>query len=152
MDRKRRVSPFVAALVGSLVSLMAAGPATAANGAEVYNANCAACHQPDGAGIPGLAPPLRSGLWKRLGKRSPDYIAGVMISGLVGLPLDGQRYGAAMPPWAHMTDAELVAVGNFVLQKLNGAKPVLAEAVVKEARKASPDVHALKQLREGGSS
>jgi mono/diheme cytochrome c family protein len=150
MGRARRVSSFVAALAGFLASLMAAGPATAANGAEVYTANCAACHQPDGAGIPGLAPPLRSELWKRLGKRSPEYIAGVLISGMVGLPLDGQRYGAAMPPWAHMSDAELAAVSNFVLQKLNGTKPAVAEAVVKEARKTSPDAHALKQLREGG--
>jgi mono/diheme cytochrome c family protein len=146
---RRSGSP--ASIFAVLVALAATGTAEAANGEQVYVENCAACHQPDGSGVPGLAPPLRGELWKRLGGRSAAYLAGVLVSGMVGVPLDGQRFGAAMPPWAHLSDPELAAVGSYVLQKLNGGKAGLGVAAVKEARKASPDVTALKKLREGGA-
>ena len=123
--------------------------ASAADGEQLYASNCGICHQPDGAGAPGVAPPLRSELWQRLGPRSPRYVAGVLVSGLVGMPIDGQLYGAAMPSWAQLSDVELSVLGTFVLQKLNGAKLKVPEATIKEARAAPLDVASLKQLRDG---
>src|SRR5262245_39834719 len=54
----------------------AAAPAAAANaaldGAPIYAARCAACHQPTGAGLPGVFPPLAGSEWRseerRVGK------------------------------------------------------------------------------------
>jgi len=135
---------LVAALIAASLNT-----ATAANGEQLFTNNCGICHQPDGAGAPGVAPPLRSDLWQRLGSRSPGYLAGVLVSGLIGMPIDGQSYAAQMPPWAQLSDAELSAIGTFILQKLNGRKLELTAATVKESRAATPDVARLKQLRDG---
>lgn len=153
--RRNNRSQLVAAALLAACAAGGAAPAVlhaAPTGAEVYEANCAACHLPDGAGVPGLAPPLKSDLWKRLGARSTAYIAGVLVHGMVGVPLDGQRYGAAMPPWGHLSDEEIAAVGNFVLGTFNGIKGKVKPAEVREARKAPADPGLLKLLRDGGAS
>jgi mono/diheme cytochrome c family protein len=124
--------------------------ATAANGEQLYANNCGICHQPSGAGAPGVAPPLRSELWQRLGSSSPRYLTSVLVSGLIGMPIDGQSYAAQMPSWSQLSDAEISAIGTFVLQKLNGMKLKVPVATVKESRAAAPDVGGLKQLRDGG--
>jgi len=121
----------------------------AAEGEQLYAANCAACHQADGSGVASLAPPLRSDVWRRLGAKSSVYLASVLVSGLVGVPLDGQRYGAAMPPWSYLSDAELAAIGSYVLQTLNGEKKGVSTTSIREARDANRDNEMLKQLREG---
>ncbi len=138
------------ALLPALVTSLACSTAAAETGAQLYANNCGICHQPDGAGAPGVAPPLRSELWQRLGARSPGYLAGVLVSGLVGMQINGQSYGAAMPAWTRLSDAEISAIGNFVLQKLNAMKVNVPEGTVKETRAAAPDLVALKRLRDGG--
>lgn len=139
-------------LIAGAVALLMTGSAVAADGQLLFATNCAVCHQHDGSGIAGLAPPLKSGVWQRLDGRAGPYLAGVMLNGLVGVPLDGERYTAAMPPWAHLSDADLGAIGGFVLEKLNGAKRGLDEATVAAARAANRDHAALAALRaEEGS-
>jgi mono/diheme cytochrome c family protein len=131
---------------------LAAGSAVAADDQQLFVVNCAVCHQADGSGIAGLAPPLRSDVWRRLEGRAGVYLAGVMLSGLVGVQLDGQLYTAAMPPWSHLSDAEIAAIGSFVLRKLNDEKSGLDAATVAEARAANRDNAALKKLRAGDDS
>jgi mono/diheme cytochrome c family protein len=143
-----RIDVVSSILVGVLCSVNA----LAADGAQLFADNCAACHQADGAGFAGLAPPLRTDLWRRLGSRSRTYLASVLVSGLAGVPLDGARYGAAMPSWAQLSDVELAAIGSFVLQKLNGEKQGLNAAAIQQARTANRDNRALQSLREGGDS
>ncbi len=134
-----------------LAMVMAAAQAVAGDeGEQLFATNCAVCHMADGAGSPQLAPPLRSELWKRLGTRAPDYIASVMISGLVAVPLDGVRYAAAMPPWIQLSDTQLAAIGTHVLKKFNGTKTAVTAAQVKRARQAAPGVAELKAMRNGG--
>jgi len=65
------------------------------------------------------------------------------------MQIDGQSYGAAMPAWTRLSDAEISAIGNFVLQKLNGMKVNVPEGTIKEARAAAPDLITLKHLRDG---
>lgn len=132
-------------------ALLSAGTAAAADGEKLYATNCGVCHLADGAGTPGLAPPLRTDLWKRLGAKAPGYLAGVMLTGMVGVPLDGQRYGAAMPPWGQLSDAELAAIGTYVLQKLNSQRMSVDAGTVKKVRETGGTYASLKTLRDGGT-
>jgi mono/diheme cytochrome c family protein len=146
MTRTRLAS----AALGFAMVLSASRAAAGDEGEQLFATNCAVCHMADGAGSPSLAPPLRNELWKRLGAKGPDYIASVMISGLVAVPLDGVRYAAAMPPWSQLSDAQLAAIGTHVLKKLNGTKTAVTAAQVKRARLAAPGVAELKAMRSGG--
>ena len=111
-------------------------PASAAEigGAHLYQRDCLACHQADGAGLPGMAPPLRSDSLKRLGSRAGVYVASVLLNGLSGVDLDGGFYPGPMPAWAALTDDELAALANHVLE-LNGLTPTLTATQIVELRR-----------------
>ena len=142
---------LASAVLGIAMWLAAAQAAAGDDGERLFETNCAVCHMADGAGSPQLAPPLRNELWKRLGARAPDYLASVMISGLVAVPLDGVRYAAAMPQWLQLSDVQLAAIGTHVLKKLNGTKVAVTPAQVKRARDTAPGAAELKAMRSGGS-
>lgn len=105
----------------ALMLVAAASWAEAQDGKAIYDANCAACHQPDGAGAVGLAPPLLGTLGKRVaspaGRR---YVPGVVVSGLAGkLESKGVVYNGIMPNWQQFSDDDLAAVVNYVLATYN---------------------------------
>jgi len=137
-----------------VTSLTSASVAVAADGESLFNGVCAACHQLHGAGSPGLAPPLANkGLWSGLGASAPSYLQGVMLAGMSGaIEVDGQKYlGLIMPPQDRMTDAELAAIGNYILGTLNGVGGAsLTEASVGRVRAAPPSHAALREIRKNG--
>ncbi len=81
-------------------------------GQGVYNANCAACHQPTGKGLAGAFPPLADS----------DYLKGdrkkVMSAALFGLTgpitVNGVEYNGVMPSQGHLADADLAAALTYV--------------------------------------
>lgn len=102
-----------------------AGP----DGAQVFASRCAACHQPAGTGLPGLAPPLAGSPWV-LGDDAT--MLKIVLSGLQGpIELAGQRWDGAMPAWGtSLTDAEIAAVVTHVRRSWgNDASPVDAARV-----------------------
>ena len=78
---------------------------------------CAACHLPDGAGVPGAFPPLR----QDIGEFAADpagrrYLVLVVIKGLVGpIVAEGKSYSGVMPAQSGLSDAQVAAVLNHVL-------------------------------------
>ncbi|MCM5557217.1 cytochrome c [Pleomorphomonas sp. JP5] len=131
-----------------------AAPALAADGTEVFESVCAACHQSGGTGTPGLAPPLVDpALWQRLGDKAPDYVANVMIGGLSGTITAGGQgyYGLAMPSQEYLSDEELLAAANHVLQDLAGSKLVVTPDMIAAARAAPLGHKALIALRKGAT-
>lgn len=141
-------------LLSSLILALAAGVAGAADGKAVYDANCAACHQPDGAGALGLAPPLAGTLGKRMAvPEGRKYLPGIVIAGLAGkIQSKGVMYEGIMPNWQQFSDAELAAVLNHVLTTFNAAelpadfKPIEADELA-AARAKKPTAKELRAWR-----
>ncbi len=80
-------------------------------GEKVYSANCAACHQPAGAGIVGAFPPLAASDWLRGNKEGA--IAAV-IQGISGpMTVNGNNYDGVMPAMM-LSDADVANVLTYV--------------------------------------
>ena len=94
-------------------------------GTQVYAANCAACHQLNGAGLPGVFPRLAghgADLYQADGGR--DYLIEVMLYGLQGqIAVGGTNYNGLMPAWAHLGDEQIAAVINHTVAGLDDGAP-----------------------------
>nr|WP_295887436.1 cytochrome c [uncultured Devosia sp.] len=120
-------------------------------GRTLFEDNCSGCHQVGGTGQSGLAPPLvDKSLWTGLGPRSTEYLAGVMIGGFTGtIVAGGERFiGLAMPPQDWMTDAELQAVADYVLNDLNGLGLDIPADTFVTLRQAPPSHGDLRAIRK----
>jgi len=78
---------------------VAAAPAAAADGAKVYNTQCAACHQPTGQGMPPSFPSL-------VGSKVANGPADAHI-------LHTLKGKNLMPPFAHLSDADLASAISY---------------------------------------
>lgn len=84
------------------------------DGAAAY-APCAACHQPNGMGIPGAFPPL-AGHGPELYVADRTYPILVVLYGVLGqISVSGASYNGLMPAHGHLADAELAAILNHVM-------------------------------------
>jgi mono/diheme cytochrome c family protein len=132
--------------------MIAMAPRSQAAGAgqAIYAAQCAACHQPDGTGAAGLAPPLRDHLAHYL--RTEDgrsYLAGILISGMAGpITVDGAPFSGLMPSFAKLDDASLAETIDYVLVAMNGTEGAITPQAVAAARKAQPSPMGTRKLRQ----
>jgi len=84
-----------------------------ANGKDVFQRTCSACHGAEGKGLPGAFPPLAGSDWLAA---QPEQAIEVVLQGLSGpIEVNGKKYNAVMPPLPHLTDAEVADVLTFVL-------------------------------------
>ena len=106
-------------------------------GEKTYNANCVACHQGNGQGIPGAFPPLANhipNLYNAQGGK--DYIINVVLYGLMGeIEVDGTTYNGVMTPWGQLSDEQIAATLNHELNSwgndamLEDFSPILPDDV-----------------------
>jgi nitrite reductase (NO-forming) len=81
-------------------------------GKALYAANCAACHQADGAGVKGEVPPLAGSDFLAKGH---EHAIAVVLHGLKGsLKVHGRNYDSAMPQLFHLTNEEVADVLTYV--------------------------------------
>ena len=92
-------------------------------GEQVYNASCAACHQPTGTGIPGVFPGLVNS--KITIGPAADHI-NIVLNGKAGTAM--QAFGA------QLNDADLAAVITYERNSWGNAASVVQPADVKAAR------------------
>lgn len=96
-----------------------------ARGEQVFNANCAACHQASGEGIPGAFPAL-VGAASVKGPQA-DQIA-ILLNGK----------GAGMPAWKQLSDVEIASVITYTRNAWanagTGTDPVVQPSAVTAAR------------------
>jgi mono/diheme cytochrome c family protein len=89
---------------------------TAVEGAPIYAANCAACHQATGPGIPGAFPPLANHAYE-IYTADRDYLPLVILYGLQGpIQVNGMNYNGLMPAFAQLDDDAIAALLNHVLE------------------------------------
>lgn len=108
----------------------AAGP-NLDRGRAMYDNICALCHNTDGTGKPGQAPPFAGSEWA-LG--SPDRMIRIPLAGLSGpLSVKGQEWNLAMPAMgATLSDEDLAVVLSYIRQSWgNKASEITPEQVKK---------------------
>jgi nitrite reductase (NO-forming)/hydroxylamine reductase len=110
---------------GSFDELMAAGKG-------IYEANCGACHQPNGKGLPGAFPPLAGSDFLE-GKRE-DVLA-VALFGLSGpITVNDVEYNAVMPSMGHLKDEDLAAALTYVFNSWGNSYAAVSASEVAELR------------------
>ena len=142
-------------LIVSAVSLMAAAPVLAQDendNASAY-ATCAACHLPDGVGVPGAFPPIRNraaAIAALEGGRA--YLIAVVSYGLMGtIVVDDVQYFGVMAGNAGLLDAEGIAAAlNYLVFELNDDEAVGIEPFTTAEVEAAQAGFSLKSPAGGG--
>ncbi len=98
-------------------------PELLARGEKVFAANCVACHQANGKGVPGAFPALAGSAFVN---GPHDAVVKVLLEG---------RKGTAMASFKQLTDTELAAVADYIRNSWGNANPEpILPAQVKAAR------------------
>ena len=114
----------------------AAKPAGAVDGKQLFTANCVACHQASGKGLPGVFPPLDGSEWVTGDER---IVANILLHGIEGeISVAGANYKSAMPAFKQLSDAELAAVASHVRAEWSNKSAPIKAALFEQERKASP--------------
>ena len=117
------------------------GPVPAAAGAAVdgkalFAAQCAACHQATGQGLPGVFPPLAGSEWV---VGDPKVLANILLHGVSGkIEVAGQSFDGMMPAFAQLSDAEIAGVLTHIRSTWgNQAEAISADLVASEREAGS---------------
>jgi len=94
-------------------------------GRQLFAGICAACHQPNGEGLAGLAPQL---LYSRYVLGSERAVIRIVLSGK-------EREGRVMPPLGSLDDESIAGVLTYVRQSWGHNAPPVAPATVAAVRK-----------------
>lgn len=76
-------------------------------GAKLFAANCAACHQASGEGIPGVFPPLKGSAVVQAPDPTRQIL--VLLQGIQGANIGGITYSTPMPPFGITLSDQQVA-------------------------------------------
>jgi nitrite reductase (NO-forming) len=99
-----------------------------AAGKMLFNGTCSVCHQPDGAGLPNVFPPLAKSDYLNA---DPKRSIGVVLNGLSGaVTVNGSEFNSVMPPMSQLNDDEIANILSFVYSSWgNNGTYVTAEQV-----------------------
>ena len=132
-----RAAPNLAS-VSEATKAAASGTLTIAQqskaGEALFAGTCSTCHQTNGAGLPGVFPPLAKS----------DYLAadtkraiGVVLHGLSGkVAVNGQEYNSMMPPMNQLNDDEVANIMTYVLNSWGNPGGRVTAAEVAQVRGA----------------
>lgn len=100
-------------------------------GKAIYDGNCAACHQPNGVGIPNAFPPLAKSDYL---KRPKKEVIRAVTNGLSGkLVVNGKEYNGVMPKW-DFSDEDVANVMTYVYNSWGNSGTEVLPKDVKAAR------------------
>ncbi len=104
-------------------------------GETLYQGRCSACHQANGKGLQGLAPPLDGSEWVT---GDPKTATRIVLHGLTGpIEVAGQTWNGAMPAWGtSMSDEEIAAVLTFARSAWSNDAGAISPDEVGETRES----------------
>jgi len=109
-----------------------------AKGKEIFLKICAVCHQRDGEGKDGLAPPLVESEWVLAPKG--HRLVRIVLNGLAGtIRVHEKDWNLSMPPWrANLNDDQVAVVLTYIRSQWGGehAGPITPELVASLRREA----------------
>jgi cytochrome c oxidase subunit 2 len=102
----------------------------AEKGKDLYAAKCLGCHQPTGAGVPGVFPPLDGSEFVN-GPEKP--LVEIILKGKSGpIKVKGADYNSAMPPvGTGMSDEEVAELATYVRSAWSNKSGAIGPAQVK---------------------
>jgi glucose/arabinose dehydrogenase/cytochrome c553 len=82
-------------------------------GGKIYLQVCAACHMPNGSGVPGMQPALAG---SAVVAGEANRLLNVILKGPAAvLPVDREKFGNVMPPFgAVYNDADIASLANYL--------------------------------------
>jgi mono/diheme cytochrome c family protein len=111
-------------------------PEEQASGAGVFSSHCAACHQANGRGLPGVFPPLAG---SQFINGDSARLARLVLHGLTGpVTVGGATFNGAMPAWGdQLTDTEIAAVLTYVRSSFGNSSAGVSAGLVSSERAAT---------------
>ncbi|MCA3006850.1 MAG: c-type cytochrome [Phycisphaerales bacterium] len=126
-----------AAAAGEVAALTEAEAQRVRAGEALFARACAACHQLDGAGMQGLAPPLRDSEWA---VGPIDRIVRIVAHGVRGpIDVNGTRWTMEMPAQRQLSDADVAAIVGYVRRAFGHRQSVPDAAAVAAIRARHKD-------------
>lgn len=107
-------------------------------GKRVFTANCVACHQVNGQGIPTVYPPLAGSEWVM---GSEERIIRIVLHGVNGpIKVAGKDFNNAMTPFGTLLKDEQVAqVLSYIRSEWGNSAPEVSPATVARIRSETAD-------------
>ena len=103
-------------------------------GQAKFHQTCELCHQANGMGQDGKAPPLAGSEW--VNAAGPNRIERVVLNGLAGpITVKGQQWNLAMPAWRdNFNDKEVAAILTYIRGEWGNKAPPVKVDQIKTAR------------------
>jgi mono/diheme cytochrome c family protein len=107
-------------------------------GQVIFQKICAACHQQDGAGKEGLAPPLAGSEWVKT--PGGERLVRIVLNGLSGpVQVQNKTWNLAMPPLRENLDDEQIAVVlNYIRAQWGGESAAQIKPELSAAARQQP--------------
>jgi len=101
-------------------------------GRELFAGTCSVCHQPNGAGLSGVFPPLAGSDFLNA---DPQRAVGIALHGLSGkVVVNGKDYNSLMPPMSQLNDDEIANILTYVLNSWENKGGHIDASMVKSER------------------
>lgn len=109
------------------------------NGTELYQKNCAMCHQAQGQGLEGVFPPLaKSDFLKAITDRSDrKELVQIVLKGKQGkIVVNGKEYNGVMTPVSGLSDQDLATLLTYISSSWGNKAKAFAVDEVKRYRES----------------
>ena len=101
-------------------------------GKALYLVSCSACHQPNGQGSEGIAPPLAGTRWPN---ESEDRLVRIVLQGLRGpITVMGKEYNLEMPAMGFFDDQEIAAILTYIRTTWGKSSHPVSSNTIKQIR------------------